>query len=133
MSDISSLEAELSRQRSINQQLRSELSTIEYGVSRAHSRLEDFNNKICNALENGRNNLNASASKLNAAVETQAEIEQLYKRFKAMELANKRIRDCNNKKFYDFANYTKVRKLVQGLMDNLDMNMASDLVIYKSV
>ena len=133
MSDIGSLEAELSRQRSINQQLRNELSTIEYGVSRAQNRLEQFNNRICTALENGRDHLNVSANKLSAAVETQAEIEQLYKRFKAMELANKRIRDCNNKKFYDFANYTKVRKLVQGLMDNLDVNMASDRVIYKSV
>lgn len=133
MSDIGSLEAELSRQRSINQRLRSELNTIEFGVSRANSRLEQFNSRICDALENGRNHLNASARKLDAAIETQAEIEQLYKRFKAMELANKRIRDCNNKKFYDFANYTKVRKLVQGLMDNLDVNMASDRVIYKSV
>ena len=50
-----------------------------------------------------------------------------------MELANKRIRDCNNRKFYDFANYTKVRKIVQGLMDNLDVNMASERVIYKSI
>ena len=133
MSDISSLEAELSRQRSINHQLRSELSAIEYGVRNAHDRLERFNSRICNALENGRNHMDASSQKLNAAVQTQAEIELLYKRFKAMEMANKRIRECNNRKIYDFANYTKVRKLVQGVMDNLDVNMVSDRVIYKSV
>ena len=133
MSDISGLEAELSRQRSINQELRSELNTIEYGVRRANDRLEQFNSRICNALDTGRQYLDDSTRKLDAAIETQAEIELLYKRFKAMELANKRIRDCNNKKFYDFANYTKVRKLVQGVMDNLDVNMASDRVIYKSV
>ena len=133
MSDISSLEAELSRQRSINYQLRQELNTIEYGVRNAHNRLENFNSRICGALQSGRNFLDDSTRKLDAAIQVQAEIELLYKRFKAMETANKRIRECNNRKFYDFANYTKVRKLVQGVMDNLDVNMASDRVIYKSV
>lgn len=133
MSNIASLEAELSRQRSINHELRSELSTISNGVNRAYDRLEKFNSKICTTLENSNSQLDDSNRKLLAAVETQAEIERLYVRFKAMELANKRIRDCNNRKFYDFANYTKVRKIVQGLMDNLDVNMASDRVIYKSI
>ena len=130
---IASLEAELSRQRSINAQLQSELNTITYGVNNAYSRLENFNSKVCNALDNSHAYLNDSTNKLAAAIETQAEIERLYVRFKAMELANKRIRDCNNRKFYDFANYAKVRKLVQGMMDNLDVNMASDNVIYKSI
>lgn len=133
MSNIASLEAELSRQRSINQELRSELSTISNGVNRAYNQLERFNSKICTTLEKSNSYLDDSNRKLLAAVETQAEIERLYVRFKAMELANKRIRDCNNRKFYDFANYTKVRKIVQGLMDNLDVNMASDRVIYKSI
>lgn len=133
MSNIASLEAELSRQRSINNELRSELNTITYGVQRAHDRLENFNSRVCNALDGSFQHLNASQSKMLAALETQAEIEALYVRFKAMELANKRIRDCNNRKYYEFANYTKVRKLVQGVMDNLDVNMASDRVIYKSV
>lgn len=133
MSTISQLESELERQRSINRELSSELSTISYGVNHAYNRLENFNNAINNALDNSRAHLDESTNNMVAALETQAEIERLYVRFKAMELANKRIRDCNNKKFYDFANYTKVRKLVQGVMDNLDVNMASDRVIYKSV
>ena len=133
MSNIASLEAELSRQKSLNRELLNELNTISAGVNRAHDRLEKFNSKICTALENSNSRLDDSNRKLLAAVETQAEIQRLYVRFKAMELANKRIRDCNNRKFYDFANYTKVRKIVQGLMDNLDVNMASDRVIYKSI
>jgi len=133
MSDISSLEAELSRQRAINRELENELSTISYGVNRAYDRLESFNRKICNVLDTSRAQLDDSHNKMIMALETQAEIERLYVRFKAMELANKRIRDCHNKIFYDFANYSKVRKLVQGLMDNLDVNMVSDRVIYKSV
>lgn len=133
MSSIASLEAELSYERSRNYELQSELSTITSGVNRAYDRLERFNSKICTALDNSNSYLDDSNRKLLASIETQAEIELLYVRFKAMELANKRIRDCNNRKFYDFANYTKVRKLVQGLMDNLDVNMASDKVIYKSI
>lgn len=133
MSSIASLEAELSRQQSINRELERELSVISSGVDRAHSRLENFNSRICSTLDTSRAYLDDSENKMLAALETQAEIERLYVRFKAMELANKRIRDCNNRKFYEFANYTKVRKLVQGIMDNLDVNMASDNVIYKSV
>lgn len=133
MSNIASLEAELARQRSINRELQSELATIANGVSRAHNSLESFNQKIINTLDASRNHLSDADNKMLAALQTQAEIEELYVRFKAMELANKRIRDCNNRKFYEFANYTKVRKLVQGIMDNLDVNMASDRVIYKSV
>lgn len=133
MSNIASLEMELSRQRSINNELHNQLNIIASGVSRAHNKLENFNTKINKTLDAGRAHLDESEHKMAAALQTQAEIESLYVRFKAMELANKRIRECNNKKYYDFANYTKVRKLVQGVMDNLDVNMASDRVIYKSV
>lgn len=133
MSSIASLEAELSRERSINNELHRELSTITCGVQQAQNRLERFNSKMCNALDSSFQHLTESQNKMLAALETQAEIEALYVRFKAMELANKRIRDCNNRKYYEFASYTKVRKLVQGVMDNLDVNMASDRVIYKSV
>ena len=104
MSSISSLEAELRREEAINSELRRELGTIESGVNRAHRKLEDFNSRINNALEQGRNYMDMSSQKLAAAVQTQAEIEELYKRFKAMELANKRIRECNNKIFYEFSN-----------------------------
>ncbi len=133
MSNISSLEAELARQRAINRELNNELSVISGGVSRAQNRLESFNSKICTTLESSRSYLDDSHNKMVTALQTQAEIEVLYVRFKAMELANKRIRDCNNRKYYEFANYTKVRKLVQGIMDNLDVSMASDRVIYKSI
>ncbi|MBQ9167949.1 MAG: hypothetical protein IJX67_06030 [Oscillospiraceae bacterium] len=133
MSDIASLEAELRRQQSINRELQYELNLIASGVNNAYNRLENFNKKICNVMDTSKSMLDDSTNKMLSALETQAEIERLYVRFKAMELANKRIRDCNNKKYYDFANYSRVRKLVQGLMDNLDMNMASDRVIYKSI
>ena len=123
---IASLEAELSRQQSINYELRSELNTIASGVNRAYERLENERSKIANALDHSNNMLEQSKSKMAMALETQYEIESLYVRFKAMELANKQIRACNNKKYYEFGNYRTVRKIVQGLMDNLDMNLVSE-------
>lgn len=133
MSSIASLEAELAEAKRINYELESELSALSSGVSSAYNRMENFNSKILNTMDSSFSKLESSTDKLAAAIQTQTEIEELYVRFKAMELANKRIRDCNNRIFYEFANYTKVRKLVQGIMDNLDLNMASEKVIYKSI
>lgn len=130
---IASLEAELSRQRRINAELRHELSEIEFGVSNGYQTLENCNQYIQNTLNSSREKLEDSRRKGLAAIELQGEIDKLYVRFKQMELANKRIRECNNKKYYEFANYRAVRKLVQGLMDNLNVNMVSDAVIYKSI
>lgn len=133
MSSISSLEAELSRQKAINRELRSQLSEIESGVLAGYNALEACNQQICQTL-------NASAEKLASshqtgldAIATQQEIDVLYTRFKQMELANKKIRECNNKKYYEFSNYRTVRKQMQAIMDNLDLNMVSDRIIYKSV
>ena len=130
---VASLEAEVARLRSINRELQGELQEIEYGASRSYQTLEDCNRDIQSTLSNSAQKLMDSHQKGIAAIEMQAEIDRMYVRFKQMELANKRIRDCNNKKYYDFGNYRTVRKLVQGMMDNLDVHMVSDRVIYKSV
>lgn len=130
---VSSLEAELSRQKAINRELQQELSEIEYGVSKGYNVLEECNNHICSTMDASTAKFEDSRRKGLAAIELQGEIDKMYVRFKQMELANKKIRECNNKKYYDFANYRTVRKLVQGMMDNLDVNMVSDAVIYKSV
>ena len=61
------------------------------------------------------------------------EIEVLYTRFKHVELANKKIRECNNKNTHDFANYRTVRKIVQGIIWTTDVQMVSDKTITKSV
>ncbi len=133
MSDIGSLRAELARQERINAELRSDLWELESGVSSAHSRLNEFQNKTNNTLSGSTQRMISSHNRIVEAYEIQGEIDHLYERFKQVELANKKIRACNNKKYYEFANYRTVRKLVQGIMDNMDMNMVSDEVIYKSV
>ena len=132
-SEVSRLESRLSREQAENRRLRNELATVANGVSRARSTLEDYNSHMQNTLQNSDNALCSSHQRVIDAYELQGEIERLYVRFKNMELANKKIRAANNKKYYDFKNFRTVRKIVQGILDNLDVNMVSDQTITKSV
>ena len=49
---ISSLEAELNRQRAINRELRQELNEIASGVLSGYQALEQCNRTICDTLNN---------------------------------------------------------------------------------
>ena len=133
MSDISSLRARLSQEQARNRELRGHMTELSMGVSSAKRRVDDFQSKMNQTLGESNNRINHSHENIIHAYEVQAEIDKLYIRFKNMELANKKIRACNNKKYYDFANYTTIRKIVQGMLDNLNLNMISDAVIYKAV
>lgn len=130
---ISELESELSRQQSINYELRAELDTIAAGVGAATASVEALNNQVRSTLDDSAAKLEDSHDLIIRSIELQGEIERQYVLFKNMELANKKIRACNNKKYYEFAHYRTVRKLVQGMMDNLDVHMVTDRVIYKSI
>ncbi|MCX6055117.1 MAG: hypothetical protein NTZ74_09435 [Chloroflexi bacterium] len=132
-SEVNRLEREYSQVQAINRELKSELATVANGVSQAHNTLENFNRDIQNTLQNSDNMMQSSHQRVIDAIELQGEIEKLYVRFKNIELANKKIRAANNKKYYDFSNYRIVRKIVQGIIDNLDVNMVSDQTIMKSV
>ena len=132
-SQANQLNRELNQQQQINNELRQEISTVTNGVARADKQLIDYNNHIQNTLQNSNDMMVSSTDRVIAAYELQGEIEKLYARFKNMELANKKIRACNNKRYYDFGNYRTVRKIVQGMMDNFDVKMVSDKTITKSI
>lgn len=132
-SKLSQLESQLRQAERVNSELRSDLSIIERGVHRADEELENYNGKVRSTLDGCNGTMTSSHQRVIDAIEIQGEIEKMYVRFKQMELANKKIRAANNKKYYEFANYRTVRKLVQGIMDNLDVHMVSDKVITKSV
>lgn len=130
---LNQLERELRQVQQYNAELRGELSTVANGVSRAHRNLEDYNTKIRTTLDNCNGSMQSSHKRVVDAIALQGDIERLYVRFKNIELANKKIRGANNKKYYDFANYRTVRKIVQGIMDKLDVQMISDKTITKSI
>lgn len=133
MSDISALRARLAREQSRNRELHGYLMELGSGVASAHRELSNYESKVQNTLNESGNRISSSHENIIRAHELQMEIDKLYVRFKNMELANKKIRACYNKKYYDFANYTTIRKIVQGMLDNLNLHMISDSVIYKSV
>lgn len=133
MSDISSLRARLSQEEARNRELRGELAELGAGVANAGRRMSEYNTKVQQTMHESANRINTSHENIIKSHELQLEINQMYMRFKNMEMANKKIRECNNKKYYEFANYTTIRKIVQGMLDNLNLHMISDEIIYKSI
>lgn len=132
-SRLRELEREVRRLERIRNELNGELLTIASGVARADKQLDEYNNYINSSLANCDNIMKNSHQRVIDSIAVQGEIEKLYQRYKNVELANKKIRACENKKYYDFSNYRTVRKIVQGIMDNLDVNLISDKTITKSV
>lgn len=131
--EVSRLESELRKVERENASLRSEILSAVNSVNQAEQELSNYNQHIRDALDHANGSIDKSINRALSAYELQGQIDQLYTRYKAVELANKKIRALNNKKFYDFNNYRTIRKIVQGMMDNLDLNVVSDAVIYKSV
>lgn len=131
--EVSRLESELRDIERENNALRSEISSTVNSVNQAERNLSEYNQYIRNTLDNANGTINSSINRALDAYELQGQIDRLYVRYKNVELANKKIRTLNNKKYYDFNNFRTVRKIVQGIMDNLDLNMVSDAIIYKSI
>ena len=133
MSSVSEMQWKVNEQRRINNELYSELNAIANGISSAYNKWERLCNNITTSLNNGAQRVAASQNYMNSAYEMQGEIDRLYVLFKNIEQANKKIRECNNKKIYDFANYNAVRKIVSAMLDNLEVSFVSDETITKAV
>ncbi len=127
------MQSELNQIERENAELRSEINYAVNNVNQANNTLNEYNQHIRNTLDNAAGSINNSINRALSAYELQGQIDQLYTRYKHVELANKKIRTLNNKKYYDFNNFRTIRKIVQGMMDNLDLSMVSDRMIYKSV
>jgi len=127
------LQSQLNDIQRANNQLRSEINAAVQSVNQADRDLQDYNQRIRDVLDSAVGKINNSVNRALDAYELQGQIDRLYVQFKNMELANKKIRTLNNKKYYDFNNYRTVRKIVKGMMDNLDLNMVSEPIIYKAI
>lgn len=131
--EVNRLESQLREIERENNKLRSEINSTVNSVNQAERNLSDYNQHVKDVLDNATGVINNSIMRAVSAYELQGQIDQLYTRYKCVELANKKIRTLNNKRYYDFNNYRIVRKIVQGMMDNFDLNMVSEEVIYKSI
>lgn len=123
------LKAELAAIERENSELRAEISVAVGAVGAAETALITTQNNINTVLTNASSSLSQSHQRVLQAYAMQQEMDVVYRRLKNMELANKEIRRCNNIKYYDFDTYHKVRKIVQGIMDDMDFSMVSfDLI-----
>lgn len=130
---VSQLSSELSKLQAYNRELRQEINYITGQVRQSDQKLTNVQNRARTSLEVSGRAMTGSHTRIIDAYELQGDIERLYKIYKILELANKNIRAANNKKYYDFKNYRTVRKIVQGIMDNLDLQMVSGETILKAV
>lgn len=132
-SQVSNLRSELNEIEAENNRLRSEIGAAVGAMNQANKTLNDTSNEIQSQLGAADGTLNHAHQQVVSAYELQRDMDVLYGRLKQMELANKRIRECNNKCYYDFAVYRTVRKIVQGIMDNIDFSYVSDDVLAKAI
>ncbi|MFR0557508.1 OmpH family outer membrane protein [Pseudoscardovia radai] len=135
-----SLESELSYLQSRYAELEAERAELQAELNHLYRAAQDTNDalllerqRIDGELDVVMQRMTTSDADMRRALQTQNEIGELYGRLKAMEQANKAIRKCNDRKYYDFAVYRQVRKIVQGMMDDLDFSMISMDVIDKAV
>ncbi len=131
--ELSRLQSELRHLEAENARLQGELDRSISGLHNIHSGLTNYQNGVKNALVQARERLDSSEATAENAYGLQQQIEELYPLYKNMEEADKRIRELNNKKYYDFKNYRMIRKIMQGLMDNLDFSLVKEELIYKAV
>lgn len=131
--DVLDMQNRVNAVKAENRALEQEIYQVTSAVNDAHNRVSGAQNKVLNSLGNASSGLDRCNTKTVDAYELQGQIEKLFKDYKQMELANKKIRELNNKKFYDFNVYRKVRKIVAGVMDNLDYSMVDLAAVYKSV
>jgi len=131
--ELSRVQGELSRIQRENQRISSEIAMIAGAVGAATGALVETSNHVGSTLQTGASRLTNAHQMAIATYELQGEISVLYERLKRMELANKRIRELQNTRIYDFKTYRQIRKIVQGVMDNLDFNMVSYDVIEKAI
>lgn len=133
MSDLSRIQREVDEQKRINRDLHDQIRQIEIGIQSAYSKWNQLCNNISSTLNTGAQRVNESQKYIDASYEMQDEIDQMYVLFKNIEEANKKIRECNNKKIYDFANYNAVRKVVSAILDNIDISLVSDATITRTI
>ena len=131
--EVSALRSELSRVESENAALRREIGIAVGGITAGEATLISARGEVNQTLSDSNNSLAASHERVIRAHEIQLEMDAVYQRMKNMEAANKAIRQCNNTRYYDFEGYRKVRKIVQGMMDNMDFSMISEEVIERVV
>lgn len=132
-SEVYRLQNILSEIERENSRLSGEINQGVFTVNQANKNLSGFSENVTRSLNNSAGRVAEAYNMEEQAYQVQLETEKLYPLFKNMEEANKNIRDLNNKKYHEFVQYRIVRKIMQGFMENLDLNLVNVELIYKAV
>ncbi len=132
-SEISALERECSQLASENNAMRAEINSICNSVQSCTYSLGRSYSNATSTLDNSTNIIDYSDQVLHSISDEQDHISFLYRSFKNIETANKKIRELNNKIYFEFANFRMVRKIVRAFIDNINLEMVKPELIYKSV
>ena len=129
----SRLESELRSIQRENDRLQQEVNQAVGTIDSLRRQLVDYENSINNTLAASDSKMRNSVQKADTALGLQQQIEMLYPLYMNIEEADKRNRQLQQKIYYDFKNYRNVRKIMQGIMDNLDLSLVSEEIIYKAI
>lgn len=132
-SAISQVRSEISEIQSEINRLNNEITAIGISASAATTKLINTRNDVENCMVNSRDALTYANAAIDRTRIIQLDLRELYLIFKEMETANKNIYQLNNRLFFEFGTYSKVRKIVRGFMDNLNFDMVSTEMIYKTL
>lgn len=131
--ELSRIKNEINRLQRENNQIQGELSALATTAHANSANLFTTSNNARIAMENSHNTIDYSHGQLKRTFNVQLQIKEMYFIFKDVETANKKIRMLNNKLYFDYKNQAMVRKIVRGFVDNLDLQMVSDEIIYKAL
>ena len=132
-SAISDLQCECSQLERENATMQREINAICSSAQSAAYSLARSCDSATRTLENSTNVIEYSDRTLQEITAEQDHIGLLYRGFKNIETANKKIRELNNKIYFEFANFRMVRKIVRAFIDNINLEMVNPELIYKSV
>ncbi len=132
-SEIYRLERECSELASENAEMQREIGAICSSARSATNNLVRTQETAKNLLDKSANVVEYADQTLNAVIAEQDHISLLYQGFGHIETANKKIRELNDKIYYEFANFRMVRKIVRAFVDNINLDMVKPELIYKSI
>lgn len=132
-SAISDLQRECSQLERENSSMQREINAICSSAQSATCSLTRTYDASNRTLDGSTNIIEYADQTLQTISSEQDNIEVLYRGFKNIETANKRIRELNNKIYFEFANFRMVRKIVRAFIDNISLEMVTPELIYKSV
>jgi len=127
------LENELASEIEKNKKYKEEAEAVRKSLLSAREQFAAFESAVEKTLDEAVVNFSSSQNKITLSSGAENEVGGLYEKYKNIELANKNIRILDNRLTEEYAVYTTVRRLVRGLIDNLDFPLITDVVIEKSV